>query len=233
MKNKYLIGFGICLSCLGLYLFYILLTTSILLNTLKTNGYMTPDISYRFASASVTGQSLVLYHVGHQKWPDSFIHRAQISLNQNGFNLTLKDIHFDSSQLALKYYGAYLPDALDVYQVATHFIQDWPLSIVLFDLITPHTTIDINLQQKVLSTYYIQLNIKQHGTLVLQASATFTTDSNNNYDILSAHAHIYDKNLLKRIQGYAASRHQTVPGNDFIHPSKNNSTKTNNPKSSK
>ena len=232
MKNKYLISCVLAISCLGVYLFYILLTTSILLKTLKTNGYITSDMSYRFASSSVTGQSLVLYHLEYNKWPGAFIHRAKISLNQNGFDLTLKDIHFDSSQLALKYYGAYLPDVLDSYQVVTHFIENWPLSVTLFDLITPHTTIDINLQQKVRSSFYIKITLKQKGKVVLTASATIVA-TDTDYDILYAQAHLHDKTLLKLIQGYAASRHQIIPTEDFNYPVKKNPTRTDNPENLK
>ena len=220
MKTKSILIYGGILAVVILVIFYNLLTTAILLQNARTRGILSPNIHYRFAAASLDGQSLILYHVTSDQWPDSFIHRVQITMNPGSISGQVRDIHMPTHLVALRYHGAYLPDALDTYQPKTQFIQQWPLSLSLFELLSPHTTIDFVIKNHQINTYQIKLLIKQKSVPALEATASFVLDQDT-YKITNGQAHILDKNLFKKIQEYAKSRHQSVPDSEIMTTEKN------------
>lgn len=220
MKTKSILIYGSILAVVILVIFYNILTTAILLQNARTRGVLTPDIHYRFASASMDGQSLVLYHVTSDHWPDSFIHRVKITMNPGSISGQVKDIHMPHHLIALRHYGAYLPDVLDAYQPQTHFMKQWDLSVSLFELLSPHTTIDFTIKNHQLTSYQINLSIKQKSLPLLNAMASLVLDDNT-YKITQGRVHILDKALLRKIQEYALSRHQSASISEVTEIKKN------------
>ncbi|MBP5343837.1 MAG: hypothetical protein J6Y85_02025 [Alphaproteobacteria bacterium] len=228
MKNKaFLTIVGIVgISIIGVV--YSVITTSLLLYSLKNRGILTSDIHYKFALASLDSRSITLYHVTSPKWKNAFVYKVRLTPRPNGFAGKIQNIHIDTAHIALKKYGGFLPEKLVHYQPATQFIQEWPLSIALFNLISPYNALSFNVQKIQAQLYQITLQLSTKNQITLTTSASINTQ-NNIYEITQAQVKINDENIIKQLQEYAKSKNQPIPMDQLTMSKQKSESKTTSP----
>ena len=227
MKNKTLLAI-ICIIGLSITGFiYAGVTTSLLLYNLKNRGILPSDLQYKFALASLDSRSITLYHVTSKKWEGAFIHKIHLSPISNGFSWRIQNIHINSPKIVLSLYGGILVDKLANYQVDSQFLQEWPISTALFNLISPQSVLILNAQKLQGQTYQINLQIQNNKTTQLTVSALVDVQ-NESVNLKQAQADIQDPHLLSQLQEYAKSRNQIVPQAQITMSTKRNELKREN-----
>jgi len=227
MKNKI---FWIISAILGLSVsgvVYSVITTNVLLYNLKARGILPPEMHYKFALASLDCRSITLYHVTSENWNNAFIYKVRLTSIPNGFSGQIHNVHMNTAQVALKLYGGTLINKLSDYKINTHFIQEWPLSIALFDIVSSQNVIIFNIQKLHAHIYQINLQTKKQHQDQLNISALIDTQ-NKPFQIKQAEIDIKDPSLLNQIQEYAVSKRQPVPQPRLTMPTQKNEVKRGN-----
>ena len=231
MKNKIFWIFTGLAGILMMGIIYTIMTSSLLIYNLKNRGILPPYVHYQFAQASLDSNSLVLYNLTAENWDHSFIHKVHLTPTYNGLSVQLSGIHLDETQMLLTQYAGDLPDKLATYQIATHFLQEWPISVALFHLALPTSTIRLDFQKTQAQIYQVKIVLSNHKKVQLSASALINIGKAP-FQIIQAQAQIQDPDLLNRLQEYAHSKHHPIPDEQLIFSISQNGPKTTRPDNS-
>jgi len=232
MKNKSFWAFATILGFSVAILVYTAMTTGLLVYNLKNRGILTPNLQYNFALSSLNGDSVVLYDLTLSNWPHISAHKLRLTPKPNGFSAQIRGLKVRKAKTLLAWYDSSLLNKLAQYQPNTHFVQEWPISLALFNLIPEHSVIDLDIQKLQTQSYQVNVQASQQGVPFFSASVLIST-SEKPFRVVQGQAEIQDDTALQRIQEYAQSKHQPLPQKKIVMSIQQNKPKTGNPDSSK